>query len=130
MKIFISFIFLLLLNSSLNAQTGTYKEKICDFIDEDVDSLIQNAGTFLLSETYSNSGSSWEIDWTEDLIFQTLLKYEDNNNPNQSYELRMGKGGLVYSFRTSGFGEALPPQWRPSFDSTGSNKNKWKQLCK
>lgn len=103
------------------AQTAIYREKICDFIQEEVDTLIQNGGIFTISDTYSNSGSAWEVDWTEDYIFQSLLKYEDHSNQNQSFELRMGKGGQVYSFRTSGFGEALPPQWRPSFDSSGAN---------
>lgn len=103
----------------LNAQT--FNEKICDFISTEVDSIIQSGGDFSFSEDYTNSGSSWEIDWSEELIFNSLLKYEDTDQPNQSYELRFGKGGQVYSFKGTGFGEAIPPQWRPSFDSTGSN---------
>lgn len=47
----------------------------------------------------------------ESRVFDALLKYKNINNANESYELRVGKGGQIYSFRTS-TGETIPPQYR------------------
>lgn len=111
--------FFTLFTSTINAQE--INQKLCDFVENDVDSIVQTEGQFSITDNFINSGSTWEIDWDENLIFNSLLQYTNNNNPDQSYELRLGKGGQVYSFKTSGFGEALPPQWRPSYDSSGTN---------
>lgn len=66
---------------------------------------------FSFSQTYSSSGSSWSSSWGENRVFEALLKYENSNHINEGYELRVGKGGQIYSFITS-TGEALPPQYR------------------
>ena len=68
-------------------------------------------GSFEFSTDYSNSGSHWEIDWDESQVFLNMMKYTHPTNTNKSFELRLGKGAQVYSFKST-FGEAIPPQWR------------------
>jgi hypothetical protein len=76
-------------------------------------------GSFKFSSTFSSSNSAWEIDWNETEVFSKLFKFDHPTNTDESFELRFGKGGQVYSLK-SAFGEALPPQWRPKFDESGS----------
>jgi hypothetical protein len=79
-------------------------------------------GSFEFSTDYNNSDSSWEIDWSETHVFLNMMKYTHPTNANKSFELRLGKGSQVYSFKSS-FGEAIPPQWRQKYDSNGSAVN-------
>ena len=44
------------------------------------------------------------------IVFQAEMTYDNSDNPSQSYKIRIGKGGQIYSF-TSLFGESVPPQW-------------------
>ena len=83
-------------------------------------SFIDNTtGVFTFSSTFSSSNSAWAIDWNETEVFSKLFKFDHPTNSNESFELRFGKGGQIYSFKSNGFGEALPPQWRPSFSEAG-----------
>ena len=70
-----------------------------------------SASGFSFSQDYTPSGSSWAVTWGENRVFEALFKYENPTNPNENYELRLGKGGQIYSFITS-TGEAIPPQFR------------------
>ena len=79
-------------------------------------------GSFEFSTDYSNSGSHWEIDWDESQVFLNMMKYTHPTNINKSFELRLGKGAQVYSFKST-FGEAIPPQWRQKYDNNGSVVN-------
>jgi len=76
-------------------------------------------GSFVFSTDFSTSGSHWEVDWSETHVFLNSMKYTHPTNPNKSFDLRLGKGGQVYSFK-SNFGEAIPPQWRQKYDTNGS----------
>ena len=49
----------------------------------------------------------------ESVVFDGELNYENTLDSTQSYRIRIGKGGQLYSFRSS-FGESIPPQWRPT----------------
>lgn len=94
-------------------------EKLCSIFLPSNQIASQN-GSLTFDTTYTPSESNWKIDWTESHVYHQLIKYS-NSNPNQSFELRLGKGGQIYSFKNDGFGEAIPPQWRPSFDKGGNN---------
>ena len=101
----------------LNAQD--YTSKICAQFDS-AGPAVYSGGLFTLDTSYSPSNSTWEVDWNERWVFSDLLKFQHPTDPSKSFEMRIGKGGQVFSFRGA-FGEALPPQWRPSFDQQGNN---------
>lgn len=76
-----------------------------------------------ITNKYSSSDSTWAIDFDESDVFQAVLSHQQNildcqNNtnlhfsPEQSWQLRVGKGGQIYSLRGDSFGEAMPPQFR------------------
>lgn len=65
------------------------------------------------SMIYSPSPTYWAIDsFPESVVFKAEMTYEDSSDSTQSYQIRIGKGGQLYSFRST-FGESVPPQWRP-----------------
>lgn len=98
----------------------SYREKLSDVFLPNGPSYLGN-GSFSYQTVYSSSGSSWELDWDETNVFNALISVTNPSNNDQSYEMRIGKGGQIYSFINPVFGEALPPQWRPSFDTSGSS---------
>jgi len=52
---------------------------------------------------YDSSGSVWGTAYSEDLVADTLISSQD-------WELRVGKGGQIYSLITDELGETVPPQ--------------------
>ena len=65
------------------------------------------------STEYQPTDSYWALQFTEDAVFRAQLSYEHPTDAAKSYQIRIGRGGQLYSFR-SGFGESVPPQWRSS----------------
>ena len=77
----------------------------------DSDLPILDSSGFDFVDVYSPSGSSWAIDsFPESVVFHNQMSYQNSINPNTSYDIRIGKGGQLYSFRGV-FGESVPPQW-------------------
>ena len=86
------------------------QELLTKFYFESELPLIDSNG-FTFSENYTNSGSVWTVDsFPESVVFHNQLSYQNSNDPYKSYDIRIGKGGHLYSFRSS-FGESVPPQW-------------------
>jgi hypothetical protein len=86
--------------------------------------VIQDNSNFNYTLIYSNSGSAWSVPWSETNVYDALLSYTSSSNPNHSYEMRIGKGGQIYSFITSS-GETVPPQWRNPNGPYGSDYAPW-----
>lgn len=73
---------------------------------------ISNANAFNFTTAFSTSGSTWEVDsFPESTVFHAQLEYSNELDTSESYTIRVGKGGNIYSFRGA-FGESVPPQWR------------------
>lgn len=65
---------------------------------------------FSFTDSYVPSNSFWASPFTEDFVYHARLKYDHATDIDKSYELRVGKGGHIYSFITSS-GETVPPQY-------------------
>ncbi len=59
---------------------------------------------------YTPSGSLWDSRLDEQQVFQLELTHRQE--ADNSFALRMGQGGQIYSLRGP-FGESVPPSWRP-----------------
>tara|TARA_B110000046_G_C13021081_1_gene411231 strand:+ start:2553 stop:4733 length:2181 start_codon:yes stop_codon:yes gene_type:complete len=101
-----------ILVSSLTATSQVPMEKLVK-VFEGVDTMTVNEGTILFSDDYTETGSEWFVtdSFPETTVFQKELLYISNIDTNQSYRMRIGKGGQIYSLRGV-FGESIPPQWR------------------
>lgn len=76
--------------------------------------LIQDSMGLEVIESYNPSGSYWAIDsFSEETVFHRAMIYTDASDSLNSYTLRIGKGGQIYSM-IGAFGESVPPQYRPS----------------
>ena len=127
-KVIFYILFLIVIQRGL---CQSYNQKITSFFqDNGLEST--GGGTFNFTTNYSSSNSTWQLDWDESHVFQSLMSYTDNSNTNQSFELRFGKGGQIYSLKMGGvednnpnnngslnFGEILPPQYRGSVSEQG-----------
>jgi len=65
------------------------------------------------TKEYSQNSSTWAISdiFSDSIVFQAEMKFQHPTDTTKSYQLRIGKGGQIYSLR-SAFGESIPPQWR------------------
>lgn len=89
---------------------------------QNIDSLLSNlyfdssvgaldmAG-FNFTDNYTASPSYWALSFPESAVFHAELEYINALDSTESYQIRIGKGGQLYSFRST-FGESVPPQWR------------------
>lgn len=74
--------------------------------------------TFSLSRDLDLSGSLWGSPSEEEEVMDTVLSSQ-SSSPNESWELRVGRGGQIYSLRTPELGETVPPQ------TSSSNSSPW-----
>lgn len=63
-------------------------------------------GKTVMSSSYTPSGSSWGDDIDERTVFHEEMKHRQGKD--NSFALRIGKGGQIYSLRGP-FGESIPP---------------------
>jgi len=81
-------------------------------------------GQTTMSSGYSPSGSLWTeapgLD--ERRVFDLLIRHEQDKN--NSFDMRIGKGGQIYSLR-SGFGESINPQKLEA----NWNDGVWQPVC-
>lgn len=67
------------------------------------------SGTTSFTTEFSSSGSSWQEQCIEEDVFLARLTSQDNGSA--LWDLRIGKGGQIYSF-LGPYGEGIPPQYR------------------
>ena len=107
-SLFPLFLFGLLIVKNTQAQNS--EQLLTDFYFDSSLPLLDSSG-FNYTADYTLSSSSWAIDsFPESVVFQKQLSYENTLDPSTSYDIRIGKGGQLYSFRGV-FGESVPPQW-------------------
>ena len=104
------FIFLFGLFSINTVDAQNPQELLTKFYFQSDLPIVDSSG-FDYSDVYSQSASSWTVDsFPESVVFHNQMSYQNSINPNTSYNIRIGKGGQLYSFRGA-FGESVPPQW-------------------
>ncbi|MCE9632216.1 MAG: dienelactone hydrolase family protein [Planctomycetia bacterium] len=70
-------------------------------------------GETTITRDYTPSGSVWAEGLDETQVFLTELAHRQGKD--DSFSLRVGKGGQIYSLRGP-FGESVPPSWRDPRD--------------
>jgi len=79
-------------------------------------------GETIFSSTYTPSGSLWDERLNEQWVFHVEMTHRQGKY--NSFKLRIGKGGQIYSLRGP-FGESVPPSWRGGYDLSPWNDEVW-----
>ena len=66
---------------------------------------------FNFTYDYNPSNSYWALSFEENVVFKSMLQYNNLIDESKGYVIRIGKGGQIYSFKNI-LGELVPPQWR------------------
>jgi hypothetical protein len=83
----------------------------------------RDRGKTTISLAYAPSGSVWAEGLDESRVF--LAELEHRQGPADSFALRVGQGGQIYSLRGA-FGESVPPSYRdPRNDRSPWNDEVW-----
>ena len=87
------------------------------FIDSAVSTI--NTTSTNISRNYDPSNSAWSVDYNEGYVMDTRIASVSLTDSSKNWELRVGKGGQIYSLKTDALGETVPPQYR------GSDGGQW-----
>lgn len=88
-----------------------------------VDVPAGSRGETTITLDYAPSGSVWAEGLDERQVFQAELAHRQGDD--DSFRLRIGKGGQIYSLRGA-FGESVPPSWRdPGRERSPWNDEVW-----
>ena len=82
------------------------------FIDSAVSTI--NTTSTNISRNYDPSNSAWSVDYNEGYVMDTRIASVSLTDSSKNWELRVGKGGQIYSLKTDALGETVPPQYRSS----------------
>lgn len=62
------------------------------------------------SSYYYPSGSAWMFPYWEPLVYEDVVSHVEAGAPQNSWTLRTGAGGQIYSLENPAVGETIPPQ--------------------
>jgi dienelactone hydrolase len=102
---------------------SAYSASLLSLVPDSTVAPAYDATQFSATRELDPSGSAWTPSFNEAHVMDTRLSQqsEDGQN-NQSWDLRVGRGGQIYSLRTPELGETVPPQWR---SGGGSDQAPW-----
>jgi len=93
-----------------NASSESTQPLILDVFPESVAQVpADRQGQTAFSSRFTPSGSLWDERLNEKQVFQSETAHKQD--ADNSFQLRTGKGGQIYSLRGP-FGESVPPSWR------------------
>ena len=96
-KLLLLLLLLLLSVFQSNSQNSEYLLTKMPF-NSDV-GLLDTSG-FNFTRNYTNSNSFWAIDsFSEITVFKAEMSYVNNIDTAENYNIRIGKGGQLYSFK-------------------------------
>jgi Dockerin type I domain len=94
---------------SATTASASPNEQLLDLYPPSIQSSVPGSWTYSQTNATNLSGSSWYSGFNENDVYHGLLKHEQAGSASKSWEIRLGKGGQIYSMRSQ-FGEAIPPQ--------------------
>jgi hypothetical protein len=89
---------------------------ITNLKDSFIDSVAPTNNTVStnISRNYDPSNSAWSVNYSEGYVMDTRISSTSFIDSSKNWELRVGKGGQIYSLKTNSLGETVPPQYRNS----------------
>ncbi|MEM7453483.1 MAG: dienelactone hydrolase family protein [Planctomycetota bacterium] len=94
---------------AVSGNTAAMDSQLLDVFPASVFGTGDSQRVTTVATDYSPSGSLWGEGLDEQWVFQAAI--ENEQGTDNSYSLRVGKGGQIYSLRAA-FGESVPPSWK------------------
>lgn len=107
----------------------SFSDRLCSLVPSSTIATVWSNTTFSATRAYDPSGSEWTPTLSEAYVHNTTLAQTDLANTNRSWELRIARGGNIYSFRTPALGETVPPSYRSDTNSSPWNDEVWQGVA-
>ena len=108
-------------------------QELCSLTPESTVATDYGNTTFSASRALEVSGSAWSLSLHEAHVMDARLTQTvvggGPGEAQRSWDLRVGRGGHLYSLRTPVLGETVPPQWRSDGDSSPWNDEVWQGVA-
>jgi hypothetical protein len=100
-------------------------ERLCSLVPESTVATDWSNTVFSATREYDPSGSVWAHSFGEAHVMDARLSQTALDSAVRSWDLRVGRGGFIYSLRTPMLGETVPPSWRDPDGEYGADMSPW-----
>jgi hypothetical protein len=109
----------------------TLSARLCSLVPDSTVAPDWSNTTFSATRTYDPSGSAWTPTFSEAHVMDARLSQTviGSGSTNRSWDLRVGRGGQIYSLRTPALGETVPPSYRSDDNSSPWNDEVWQGIA-
>jgi len=102
--------------------------RLCSLVPESTVATDWSNTVFSATRKYDPSGSAWSVPFDEAHVMDTRLSQTSLDRSVRSWDLRIARGGNIYSLRTPVLGETVPPSFRPD-DFSPWNDDVWQAVA-
>jgi hypothetical protein len=106
---------------------------LCNLVPDSTVATDYTNTQFSATRAWDPSGSAWSLSLHEAHVSSTRLSQDvlggGAGTTNRSWELRVARGGFVYSLRTPALGETVPPSYRSDGDTSPWNDEVWQGVA-
>jgi hypothetical protein len=108
-----------------------FSDQLCSLVPASTIAGSYGGSTFAATRTLDLSGSAWTPTFNEAHVMDTRLSQTVGGIDGfwYSWDMRLGRGGHVYSFRPSAIGETVPPSYRDDTNSSPWNDEVWQCIA-
>ena len=110
-----------------------FSTNLCSLVPDSTVAVDYSNTQFSATRAWDPSGSAWSLSLHEAHVSNTRLTQDvlggGSGITNQSWELRVARGGFVYSLRTPALGETVPPSYRSDGDTSPWNDEVWQGVA-
>ncbi len=103
------------------ADQPSYSQLLCSAVPDSRVAADWSNSVCTATREFSDSGSAWYTAYNEEHVFGARLSSTylqgTNSDPVRSWDLRVARGGAVFSLRTPALGETVPPQKHSNDDA-------------
>lgn len=104
-------------------------ERLCSLVPDSTVAPAWSNSSFSATRTYDPSGSDWTPTFSEAHVMDTRLSHLNGEGDAWSWDLRLARGGNIYSLRTPLLGETVPPSYRSDTNSSPWNDEVWQGVA-
>jgi hypothetical protein len=91
--------------------------RLCSLVPASTAVTDYTNSVFSATRALESTGSAWASSYSEAVVMDTRLKQTVTDGRSDSWEITLGRGGQIASFRTTSLGETVPPQWQSTPDA-------------